>query len=307
MTRTLLILMLISTRPLFAQDIPLNSGSALVGKTGALSTQLLYWNGTDAYYGRKLSGMIGVNSHNFRIDGNTKLMINSGGDVGIGTTNPGIHNTNSSYQIFNLDDIVLDVQGANNMGWVSVGSNKNDGVLGGIAFTKPNGQSDAHRQVAYLRVKTNQTSYNTPASTMEFATKGAGYIGDPDMVLTSGGNLGIGTTSTGSHKLAVEGSIGAREIKVEANGWSDFVFESDYDLRTLAEVESYVHDHHHLPEVPSEAEVQANGINLGEMDAKLLQKIEELTLYMIEMNKEISELKIKNQKLEQEVITLKNK
>ena len=89
--------------------------------------------------------------------------------------------------------------------------------------------------------------------------------------------VGIGTTDfPGNHKLRVEGSIGAREIKVEATGWSDFVFEKDYDLRTLAEVEKHITEHGHLPEIPSEAEVTENGINLGEMNAKLLQKIEEL-------------------------------
>ena len=98
--------------------------------------------------------------------------------------------------------------------------------------------------------------------------------------------VGIGTFETGSHKLAVEGSIGAREIKVEASGWSDFVFENDYDLRTLEEVEEHINEKGHLPEIPSEVEVTENGINLGEMNAKLLQKIEELTLYMIEQNKQ---------------------
>lgn len=73
--------------------------------------------------------------------------------------------------------------------------------------------------------------------------------------------------------------------------WSDFVFENDYDLPTLEEVEEHIAENGHLPEIPSEAEVTENGINLGEMDAKLLQKIEELTLYLIEQNKEIKELK----------------
>lgn len=99
--------------------------------------------------------------------------------------------------------------------------------------------------------------------------------------------VGIGTLVTGSHKLAVEGSIGARSVKVEANGWSDFGFEDDYKLSDLKDVEKYISENNHLPEIPSEAEVKENGINLGEMDAKLLQKIEELTLYLIEQNKQL--------------------
>jgi len=109
------------------------------------------------------------------------------------------------------------------------------------------------------------------------------------------GSLGIGTTATGSHKLAVEGSIGAREIKVMASGWSDFVFKKDYALPTLEEVEKHIAAKGHLENIPSEEEVLKNGINLGEMNAKLLQKIEELTLYIIEQNKEIEDLKCQNQ------------
>ena len=118
--------------------------------------------------------------------------------------------------------------------------------------------------------------------------------------------VGIGTLETGSHKLAVEGSIGAREIKVEASGWSDFVFHHDYELRTLEEVEHHIAKNGHLPEIPCEAEVAENGINLGEMDAKLLQKIEELTLYLIEQNKRMNKLEVKNAELEKEISTLKN-
>ena len=117
--------------------------------------------------------------------------------------------------------------------------------------------------------------------------------------------IGIGTSTFGSHKLAVEGSIGAREVKVEASGWSDFVFEKDYDLRPLEEVEQYITKNQHLPEIPSEAEVTENGINLGEMNAKLLQKIEELTLYLIEQNKENKEQRKLIEDLQKEISDLK--
>jgi len=127
------------------------------------------------------------------------------------------------------------------------------------------------------------------------------------MVFNSSNQVGIGTTSMGTHKLAVEGSIGAREIKVEATGWSDFVFENDYKLRTLEEVEQHIKENGHLPEIPSEEEIIENGINLGEMDAKILQKVEELTLYVIDMNKRVNELETENEELKEEISTLKNK
>jgi len=116
---------------------------------------------------------------------------------------------------------------------------------------------------------------------------------DYSLVMDYNGNVGIGTNYTGTHKLAVEGSIGAREIKVEASGWSDFVFQKDYDLKPIEEVETYINTNNHLPDIPTAKEVVQNGINLGEMDAKLLQKIEELTLYIIEQNKRIEELENK--------------
>ena len=128
-------------------------------------------------------------------------------------------------------------------------------------------------------------------------------------------NLGIGTESLGSHQLAVEGSIGAREIKVEVGpNWSDFVFYDEYKLRTLEEVEQHINEKGYLPEIPSKEEVTENGINLGEMNAKLLQKIEELTLYLIEQNKQNQaqqgQLKAQSEMIEQlknEVFSLKNK
>lgn len=99
-------------------------------------------------------------------------------------------------------------------------------------------------------------------------------------------NVGIGTSSTGSYKLAVEGTIGARKVKVTSvSPWPDYVFSKEYSLPSIASVEKYIAEHQHLSEIPSSAEVAADGIDLGEMNKKLLQKIEELTLYLIEEHK----------------------
>jgi hypothetical protein len=116
--------------------------------------------------------------------------------------------------------------------------------------------------------------------------------------------VGINTASTGSHTLAVGGSIGAREVIVEGSGWSDFVFEDTYTLPTLNEVEEYIEKNGHLKDVPSAEAIEKEGIPLGAMDSRLLQKIEELTLYVIELNKrdeeqqrELNDLKAENQRL----------
>jgi len=105
----------------------------------------------------------------------------------------------------------------------------------------------------------------------------------------SSGNVGIGTSDPGEWKLAVNGKIRAKEIKVEAD-WSDYVFEENYPLMTLKEVENYIKEMGHLNNMPSAAEVKKDGINLGEINAKLLQKIEELTLYTIQQEKKINNL-----------------
>ena len=113
------------------------------------------------------------------------------------------------------------------------------------------------------------------------------------------GSVGIGTLYPGSYMLAVDGRIRAKEIKVET-GWSDFVFSSNYILPTLKEVEDHIKEKGHLKDIPSASEVAENGIYLGEMDSKLLQKIEELTLYLIELNKH-------NQAQQMEIDALKEK
>ncbi len=122
---------------------------------------------------------------------------------------------------------------------------------------------------------------------------------DTFIINTINGNVGIGTNTTSSYKLSVNGNIRAKEVKIET-GWSDFVFEDDYDLPTLVEVEEFIKANKHLPEIPSAEEVAENGVNLGEMESKLLQKIEELTLYVIEQEKRIKKLEAGNSQLVEE-------
>ncbi len=116
--------------------------------------------------------------------------------------------------------------------------------------------------------------------------------------INSNGNVGIGTTDPQS-KLAVEGQIRATEVKVLADiSVPDYVFEPDYKLRTLRETKEYITENKHLPEIPSAAEIGENGIDLGDMNMRLLKKIEELTLYQIELLEKLEELQNKVEKLE---------
>jgi len=144
------------------------------------------------------------------------------------------------------------------------------------------------------------TGYSTENWTS--ATHGAGMIfsttpnGSTTMTermrLDQNGNLAIGTTSAGSNKLAVEGTIGARKVVVtQTNPFPDYVFEQGYQLPALDSVSKFIQANHHLPDVPSADSVARNGLDLGSNQAALLKKIEELTLYLIEQQDEIKKLK----------------
>ena len=136
------------------------------------------------------------------------------------------------------------------------------------------------------------------STTVDDNTAPAKYV----MVMKNNGNIGVGTINP-NEKLSVNGNIRAHEIKVETTNWPDYVFAKDYNLPSLTETEKHIQENGHLQGIPSAEEVKANGVDLGEMNAKLLKKIEELTLYLIEQRKAIQsqneELKIQQQKLKQ--------
>ncbi|NJO91393.1 MAG: hypothetical protein HC831_22355 [Chloroflexia bacterium] len=116
-----------------------------------------------------------------------------------------------------------------------------------------------------------------------------------------GGKVVIGTTTPfENYLLTVAGGIASREVKVVINAGADFVFNENYPIQSLEELEAFVKQNKHLPEIASAAEMENNGIELGEMNIKLLQKIEELTLYLIEQDKEVKSEKLKVERLEEE-------
>jgi len=112
------------------------------------------------------------------------------------------------------------------------------------------------------------------------------------LTVSNNGNVGIGTTSP-AEKLAVNGNIRAREIKVEASNWPDYVFEEDYKVETLQKLEGYIKTNKHLPGMPAAKEVETNGVAVSEMLKLQQQKIEELTLYIIQLKKELDTVKNK--------------
>ncbi len=122
------------------------------------------------------------------------------------------------------------------------------------------------------------------------------------------GNVGIGTTETTDYKLSVAGNIRATEVLIEhKDKWHDYVFEDDYNLSSVKDLEKYIKKNKHLPDVPSAKEVMENGINLGKMNGILLKKVEELTLYMIEQQKMIDNQQELMDKQNEEIEKLKRK
>ena len=113
------------------------------------------------------------------------------------------------------------------------------------------------------------------------------------------GSISMGTTtpSTG-YLLTVNGKVICTELRVQATPFPDYVFDETYELKPLDEVEAYIKEHKHLPNMPKATEVEANAMNVGEIELKLVEKVEELTLHLIQQQKEIKELKeqLANQK-----------
>lgn len=134
---------------------------------------------------------------------------------------------------------------------------------------------------------------STPNSSGITKIKFTDGVHKSNLVIFNTGKVTVGTDqydNDPNFMFYVKKGIKAEQVKVEnpvANGWADYVFRKDYKLRSLEEVEKHIAEKGHLPNIPSAKEVEKEGINLGEMDAKLLEKIEELTLYSIEQNKQI--------------------
>jgi len=220
-----------------------------------------------------------------------RMVIDLSGNVGIGTPNPksklhisgGSADWNETIQGLSIGSIHLDPENwTNNFG-------------NAITFGASDYSSGENAQAGiYVR---SDGSYGTK---MYFSTSNSYTEGSKTaMSIDHNGKVGIGTTNP-NHKLEVIGTIKANILKSNAYTWSDFVFESEYKLPTLRDVENHIKEKGHLKDIPSASEVQKNGINLGEMDAKLLQKVEELTLYTIDQQKEIEELKKQNSKIDKQ-------
>lgn len=139
---------------------------------------------------------------------------------------------------------------------------------------------------------TGEYIYENPYGTINIHSGGQDAIVIPNndnVYLTPNAcSVGIGTKAPGPYKLAVEGVVGARKVKVtQVVPWADYVFDSSYQLAPLSHVEQFIRENKHLPEMPTAATVAREGLDVGDNQVLLLKKIEELTLYIIQQNKEM--------------------
>jgi len=176
----------------------------------------------------------------------------------------------------------------------------------GIGTTSPQSKLDVRGSIisgnadfansvsgSFLQIQQGSASGNTFSSIGAFSAGGAAW--NNLVFQVGGGNVGIGTT-TPSHKLSVNGTVRAKEVIVDTN-WSDYVFADDYKLQSLASVEAQIKSTKHLPGVPSAQEIAEKGVSVGNMQAVLLAKIEELTLHVIAQEKRLQAVESENTQL----------
>jgi hypothetical protein len=268
------------------------------------------------------SGLTSTGTYNVGIGFQALREATGGNNVGIGLNALVFTNTGSGNTGIGSNALILNQGGSNNMGlgnnslYNNVSGNANVGIGDGVLYNSTGDNNVAVGQLAGaastgsngIFLGHNAGSNETNGDKLYIANTGTNtplVYGDFVAKFLAVGEVAVAdrnAAASGGYRLLVKGGMMTEKIKVAIAGgsdWSDYVFEDDYKMMSLEEVESFVKENKHLPNVPSTSEVLENGIDVAKTDAKLLEKIEELTLYLIEINKDVK-------KLQQENINLKN-
>jgi len=200
------------------------------------------------------------------------LVENIDGDVGVGTVTPASK---------------LDIRGSLTI----------DNATDAYVFTGT-GSAELNRYLTLLNSSASRTASGLKAGGILIADSYAyANPGKNDLVVK--GSVSVGATNSQGHKLAVAGSVIAESVTVKLKStWPDYVFEEDYKMTSLSEIEAFVKANKHLPGMPNQKQVGEEGVNLGEMNRKLLEKVEELTLHLIEKDKLLKDVVKRLEQLE---------
>ncbi|WP_421809747.1 hypothetical protein [Flagellimonas sp.] len=304
---------------------------ALVIQKG--STYRIALNGTDNAY---INGRNSLSENKFSINSNGPSYLN-GGFVGIGTIGP----RTKLHVLGPLETHAGAINTFGNLSTENLVTSNTYRSFSGSTFTDGNSGSIS-RYISYRSIYGGYLNYNNeghgfysqghyPRMFMEVISGNHGTISNlpSDSPIKSGyiyqqikGPVASAATSpvkatngnsqwlwgvTGSGNIVVAGKVESREVKVTVDAGADYVFKEGYDLKSLEEVQNYIKEHGHLPNIPSAKEMQENGIQLGEMNMKLLEKVEELTLYLFQIKQDQDSLKKENKELKAELIKLLKK
>ncbi|SHN07639.1 hypothetical protein [Mucilaginibacter sp. OK098] len=278
----------------FSQNTFPSSGNVGIGTTSPntlldvynsanTSTTILRISGTAEAYGDYTGVLLGAGGLKGRGKGGM-LFEPYGTTYGFGSLNFAV-NQSAGEGDATLADVKMTISGSGNVGIGDINPAYK------LSVNARNNTSSAtsllHGQYYGISVSSEQTAAPYYVLDVRGGTTSAGGSGNSLFYVRADGNIGMGTTSP-DQKLTVNGTIHSTSVLVNTSiPTPDYVFESDYKLPTLSEIKTYTDKNHHLPDVPAAAEMEKNGINLGEMNITLLKKVEELTLYLIEQNKQL--------------------
>ena len=225
------------------------------------------WNTTGNSGTNPSNNFIGTTDNQplvFKANNNPSLRILPTGALRVGLNDTDT-NPYTTMRVYNNDNPVLEI--ANSLGRFQIGKSSCNGCYGG--------------GVGDTVLRNLDISHNIIVAQPNDGNDGSTYFGIQD------GYNGTWVKFFNNAIARFDGKIKAKEVEVKANVWADYVFKKEYQLKSLEDVEKHINEKGHLPNIPTTQEVLENGINVAEMNSKLLEKIEELTLYSIEQNKQL--------------------